>query len=151
MRGEFKRLPKVLKKNILCKIGLGLSFLIGFVFMCIFMEYLIFALVPAAFAMFLLMDGIDMMFRCISGEYVEVQGICKEVHRTAVRRRTRLIIIETKRGTLRLPIRIKRQSIKVGDSVTVYIPDHASVYDHKGDMVVCEFYGVEIIKKRGET
>lgn len=146
MRGDFKRLPKVLKKNILCKIGLGAGFLTVFVFVCIFAEYLFLALAPAAFAMFLLMDGVGMLFRCLSGEYVEVTGICKEIQKTTIRRRTKCILIETSRGILRLPIRIKPQSINVGDEITIYVPDHASVYDHKGDMVVCEYYGIEIEK-----
>lgn len=63
MRGEFKRLPRILKKNILCKIGLGLLFLTVLILMCIFMDHLFLALAPGAFAIFSLMDGIGMMFR----------------------------------------------------------------------------------------
>lgn len=145
MKGDFKRLPRILKKNILCKIGLGVGFLTVFILMCVFVEHLIFALAPGAFAAFSLMDGIGMTFRCLGGEYVELQGTCSEVHKSTVRRKTKYIMIETKRGTVKLPIRMKPQSVKVGDYVTVYVPDHASVYDHKGDMVVCEFYAIEIM------
>ena len=35
--------------------------------------------------------------------------------------------------------------VKEGDKVTIYVPDHASVYDYNGDMVVCEFYGIQIM------
>ena len=61
MREEFKRLPKVLKKNIIFRIGLGLAVLTVFVLICIFSNYLVLALAPGAFAMFLLMDGIGML------------------------------------------------------------------------------------------
>lgn len=146
MREDFKKLPKVLKKNIFYRIGLGLLFLTVFVLMCIFADYLVFAIAPAAFAMFLLMDGIGMMIRCIGGDYVELTGVCIEVSKSNVRRRTKHILIETVRGTVKLPIRIKPQSVKEGDNLVIYVPDHASVYDYKGNMVVCEFYAIEIIK-----
>ena len=146
MIGEFKRLPRILKKNILCKIGLGLLFLTVFILMCIFMDHLFLALAPGAFAIFSLMDGFGMMFRCMSGEYVELSGICTVVHKGKLQRKTRSISVETKRGTVKLPLKMKPHSVKVGDKVTIYVPDHASVYDHKGDMVVCEFYAIEIEK-----
>ena len=146
MREDFKKLPKVLKKNIFYRIGLGLLFLTVFVLMCILADYLVVAIAPAAFAMFLLMDGIGMMIRCIGGDYVELTGVCIEVSKSNVRRRTKHILIETARGTVKLPIRIKPQSVKEGDNLVIYVPDHASVYDYKGNMVVCEFYAIEIIK-----
>ena len=146
MREDFKKLPKVLKKNIFYRIGLGLLFLTVFVLMCILADYLVFAIAPAAFAMFLLMDGIGMMIRCIGGDYVELTGVCIEVSKSNVRRRTKYILIETARGAVKLPIRIKPQSVKEGDNLVIYVPDHASVYDYKGNMVVCEFYAIEIIK-----
>lgn len=145
MKGDFKRLPRILKKNILCKIGLGIGFLTVFILMCIFMEHLFFALAPGAFAIFSLMDGIGMTFRCMSDEYVELSGTCAEVHKSKFKRKTRSIALETKKGIVRIPLKMKSQSVKVGDYVTVYVPDHASVYDHKGDMVVCEFYAIEIM------
>ena len=150
MREDYRRLPKVLKKNIICRIGLGLAFLTVFVLMCIFVDHLIFALAPGAFALFSLMDGIGMMLRCLSGEYVELEGICTEVHKSKLRRRTKYIMLETKRGPVKLPTKLKPQSVKVGDSVTVYIPDYASVYEYKGSTVVCEFYGIEAVSKKGE-
>lgn len=146
MRGDFKRLPRILKKNILYKIGLGLLFLAVFILMCIFMDHLIFALAPGAFAIFSLMDGIGMTFRCMSGEYVELSGTCIAVHKSKLQGKMRSISVETKRGGVKLPLKMKPQSVKIGDKVTIYVPDHASVYDHKGDMVVCEFYAIEIEK-----
>ena len=146
MREDFKQLPKALKKNIFCRIGLGLAVLTVFVLMCIFIEHLVFALAPAAFAMFLLMDGIGMLIRCIGGNYVELTGICTEVSQSTFRKRTKHILVETPRGTVKLPIRMKPQSIKEGDNLVIYVPDHASVYDYKGNMVVCEFYAIEIVE-----
>ena len=146
MREDFKKLPKVLKKNIFYRIGLGLLFLTVFVLMCIFVEHLVFAIAPAAFAMFSLMEGIGMLFRCLGGDYVELSGVCIEVNKSAVRRKTKHIVIETSRGAVRLPTRMKPKAIKVGDEVVVYVPDHACVYDYNGNMVVCEFYAIEIKK-----
>lgn len=102
MKGDFKRLPRILKKNILCKLGLGLLFLTVFILMCIFMDHLVFALAPGAFALFALMDGIGMTFRCLSGEYLELDGICTEVYKSKLRRKTRSIAVETKRGVIKL-------------------------------------------------
>lgn len=150
MREDYRRLPKVLKKNIVCRIGLGLAFLTGFILLCIFSEHLIFALAPGAFAMFMLMDGIGMLFRCLSGEYVELEGVCSEVSKSALRRKTKHIMLETVRGAVKLPTKLRPQSVKVGDHVTVYVPDYASVYEVNGSMVVCEFYGFEVIKGKGE-
>ena len=146
MKGDFNHLPRILKKNILCKLGLGLLFLTVFILMCIFMDHLVFALAPGAFAIFALMDGIGMTFRCLSGEYLELDGICTEVHKSKLRRKTRSIAVETKRGVVKLHLKMKPQSVKVGDAVTVYVPDYASVYDYKGELVVCEFYAIEIEK-----
>ena len=146
MREDLKKLPKVLKKNIFYRIGLGLLFLTVFVLVCIFADYLVFAIAPAAFAMFLLMDGIGMLIRCIGGNYVELTGVCTEVSQSTFRRRTKHVLVETPRGTVKLPIRMKPQSIKEGDNLVIYVPDHASVYDYKGNMVVCEFYAIEIVE-----
>ena len=150
MREDYMRLPKVLKKNIVCRIGLGLAFLTGFILLCIFSEHLFFALAPGAFAIFMLMDGIGMLFRCLSGEYVELEGVCSEVNKSALRRKTKHIMLETARGAVKLPTKLRSQSVKVGDRVTVYVPDYASVYEVNGSMVVCEFYGFEVIKGKGE-
>lgn len=151
MKGDFKRLPKILKKNIIYKIGLGLLFLTVFILMCIFMDHLVFALAPGAFALFALMDGIAMTLRCLSGSYVELYGTCTEVHKSSLRRKTRYILVDTKRGKVKLPIRTKPQSVREGDQVTIYVPDHASVYDYKGDMVVCEFYAIEIRNRKEQS
>ena len=144
MREEFKRLPKVLKKNIVFRIGLGLAVLTVFVLICIFSNYLVLALAPGAFAMFLLMDGIGMLFRCLGGEYVELSGTCIEVSKCAIRRKTKHLILDTPRGNIKLPTKLKPKAVKVGDEVVVYVPDYASVYDYNGNMVVCEFYAIEI-------
>ena len=146
MREEFKHLPRALKKNIIFRIGLGLAVLTVFVFMCIFSEHLILALAPGAFAMFLLIDGIGMLFRCLGGEYVELSGACIEVSKCVIRRRTKHLILDTPRGNIKLPTKLKHKSVKVGDEVVVYVPDYASVYDYNGNMVVCEFYAIEIKK-----
>ena len=143
MKGDFKRLPRILKKNILCKLGLGLLFLTVFILMCIFMDHLVFALAPGAFALFALMDGVGMTFRCLSGEYLELSGICTEVHKSKLQRKTRSIAVETKRGVVKLHLKMKPQAVKV---VTIFVPDYASVYDYKGELVVCEFYAIEIDK-----
>lgn len=151
MKGDFKCLPKILKKNIICKIGLGLLFLTVFVLMCLFMDHLIFALAPGAFAIFSLMDGIGMTFRCMSGEFVELSGVCIAVYKSKLQRKTKSIVVETKRGTVKLPVRMKMQTIDVGDYVVIYVPDYASVYDYKGEMVVCEFYGIDISSRKEKS
>ena len=43
-------------------------------------------------------------------------------------------------------LKMKPQAVKVGDRVTIFVPDYASVYDYKGELVVCEFYAIEIDK-----
>ena len=79
-----------------------------------------------------------------------VEGVCSEVSKSALRRKTKHIMLETARGAVKLPTKLRPQSVKVGDHVTVYVPDYASVYEVNGSMVVCEFYGFEVIKGKGE-
>ena len=148
MRDDYRRLPKVLKKNIICRIGLGLAFLTFFILMCFFVDHFIFALAPCAFALFLVTSGISMMVRCISGEYVELKGVCIEVNKSTFRRKTKYIVLKTNRGIVKILTKFKQRTINVGDSVTVYVPDYASVYEYKESMVICEFYGFDVSREK---
>lgn len=146
MKYNFKQLPKSLKKNIYSKFGLGFLFLTFFILICCFMEYPFFSVAPAAFAIFLLIDGVTMLFRCLGGEYVQILGVCKEVHKSRLRGRVKCILIETEHGIIRLNVKIKLRPFREGDNVTLYLPNNATVYEHKGEFVVSEFYAIEIRK-----
>lgn len=145
MRKDFKMLPKVLKKNICCKLGLGLGFLAFFVLTCFFIKPLAIALVPGAFSVFVLADGIGMTIRCLSGRYIELSGECTEVNESIFRKRLNSFIIETADGKVKVVTKIKTRAVNIGDNITVYVPLNASVYDYNGGVVVCEFDGIDVI------
>ena len=145
MRKDFKMLPMVLKKNICCKLGLGLGFLAFFVLTCFFIKPLAIALAPGAFSVFALVDGIGMTIRCLSGRYIELSGECTEVNESIFRKKLKSFIIETTDGKVKVITKIKTRAIKTGDYVKVYVPLNTSVYDYSGGVAVCEFYGMEIV------
>lgn len=146
MRKDLKMLPKVLKKNICCKLGLGLGFLAFFVLTCFFIKPLAIALAPGGFAAFTLSDAIIMMIRCSDKNYVVVSGVCTELHESWLCRRLKGFTIDTQNGLVRVITKIKMRTVKVGDLVNVYVPYNASVYDYKGETVVSDFYGIEVTK-----
>lgn len=146
MTKEFRRLPKILKRNIIIKLGLGAIFLTIFILMCIFVKPIILAIAPGVFAIFLVLSGMKMLVRCLSKEYIEIRGTCTSVQKSAFRRHIRCIIVETENGTVKFPIHIKSRVIKQGNVVVAYVPENASIYEHGGEIIICELYGIEVEK-----
>ena len=85
-------------------------------------------------------SGAVLFWRSADGRYVVLEGVCTEIERSALRRRVKAIRLQEKR----FPVRIlsQRQSIRnltVGDTLTVYVSEKATVYEMDGCRIVSSY------------
>ena len=80
-----------------------------------------------------------LFFRCVSGRYVVVEGVCTDIDKTVIRRRIKAIYIRNDQFSIKLVNAKRIRNLSVGDTVTVYVADNSAVYDVDGMKVICYY------------
>ncbi len=146
MRGP--KLPTALTKAILTKFILSLVFLAVFILIAVFFsDRLYIGLLPGAFALFICMDATTTLYNCKMDNYVVISGECTEVELTRFKRKIKSVWISSNRGPVMVILRYKVKEIEVGDTVSVYAPISASIYEKGQSFILNEYYAVSIAKK----
>ncbi len=142
------KLPSALSKAILTKFVLALVLLVGFILIAIFFDdRLYLGLLPGAFAIFVGMDAIATMYNCKVDNYVVITGECTQVELNRFKRKIKSVWIRSNKGPVKVILRYKVKEIEVGDTVSVYTPITASIYEREQSFILNEYYAVSIAKK----
>lgn len=141
---QLAELPKVLEEQIYTRCGSGLAALVvGIVFVCASGIYL--ALPWFMLGAYLLVSGLLMAGRCLTGGYTRIEGVCTAIERVGLRKRIRTVVLEVDDIPMRVLVRSKRQSsIHEGDTVTVYTADSTPVYVKEGYDYICSYYALQV-------
>lgn len=148
MREQFKKLPGALQRQILLRLGGGILFflLLAVFLLCVPDIYLILPCV--LFGACLTWNGCYLYHQGISGNYVRLGGKCVRVETAGIRKRVRAVYVAYEKGTVKIPIRHKIKELAVGDTVTVYVPEHTTVYEQEEQYILTGYYAMEVENKR---
>lgn len=68
----------------------------------------------------------------VKGHCLELNCTVLEIEKSALRGRTKALLVETQDVVLRLPMRGSLRTLGIGDSITVYVSDTTPLYDWRG-------------------
>ena len=140
MKNVFKQIPEPLQKQILFRLcgGIGILFL-TITFLYSTLDFFS-VLACAAIVLLCFISSISLFRRAIIGDYVVINGECQEVSLTAVRKRTKMITLQTDGGQkLQVMIKQRLKKVATGSKVTLYVAANMPVYE-KGDALILHSY-----------
>ncbi len=147
MKTQFNKLPKIIQNQIIIRIAAGIVFFVLFFIILLCFRDKYFYLPCLLFSAFLLVNGGVLLFNCINGNYICIEGVCESVEKFGIRRRIRNISISVDNSRVKIPIRQRMKSLSVGDTVIVYVSDKTPVYEHENGYMICSYYALEIKKE----
>lgn len=133
MKNAFSQIPEPLRRQIVYRLGSGIAvLLVSIAFLLADMD-LFSVLSCIAIVLFCFFSSLSLFRRAVVGDYVVISGDCQGVALTAVRRRTKMITLQTDDcQVLRVMIKQRLKKIRAGSRVTLYVAANMPVYE-KGD------------------
>lgn len=102
-----------------------------------------------AMFLFFLVTGCGMFYYCITGNYVIVNGVCKNIEYIPVKGKVKCIYIYTDEGNgvIKIPPKRNAKKLSKGDSVVLYIPAKAITVKKDGVFELQEYYCLDLVSK----
>lgn len=147
MKDKFNKIPVALQKQIILRFGMGILVFFLFIIVSIYYRNLYFSLPCFLLSFVLFAYGIFLFYNCIENKYLMLEGTCVEVLTKRVRKKIKSIILMVDGKNLKLPIQKRVQTIKEGDTVTVYLSENAPVYEDDGNYIIYSYYALEVRKE----
>ena len=138
MKQYFNQIPGPLRKVITFRfITCGVAVLMLFWMLVILRDWK-FAIPCAAVAIVFFVAGLQLLADCSDNQYITLKGVCSEVERTGFRKRIKTIGMKCGDHTVRFPNpKFYSKSLKIGDTVEIYVSCNAPVYEVDGYQVIC--------------
>ena len=146
MREKFKDIPTALRRIITERILIGIAAVIGFIVILISFEDIVLIIPFMGIAVISLASGMLMLRNCLAGKYITLNGVCVDIGYSAIRKRVSYVCIKSEGIRIKIFIPIRKGKVNIGDTVTLYIPHNAKVYEHNGGKTICDYYALEIKK-----
>lgn len=143
MRERLKELPEALQRQVVIRLGLGTGFLLLCLVICLCFRDLYLSLPCILLAAFLIVNGSWLFYNGVTGRYVRIQGICKEIETTGIRKRIRYIYILLEQSVIKIPVRQRMRKLVVGDAIIIYLSDKEPVYEQDDGYLVCGYFALE--------
>ena len=150
MMKVFKQLPEPLQRQILYKLGYGLTLLFVTIVLFFYTMELFSVLACVIIMVFCVISAFALFRRAVVGDYVAIRGECLGVTLTAVRKRTKTVILRTDDNrTLKIMIKHRLKKINAGSAITVYAASNVPIYENNGAHLLYSYLALDI--KRGEN
>ena len=147
MYQEFKQIPEPLQKQILIRLGLGALFLVLSIIFVIIMRDIYVLLPFAGVFVICAVSSFSLFRRAVLDEYVVVSGECAEVGVTAIRRRTKYIVLQTDICKLKVMLQCRRRKIQTGAIIKLYVSQNTPIYEDGGLHLLYAYLAIEIAAK----
>ena len=147
MYQEFKRIPEPLQKQILIRLGFGALFLVISVVLVILMRDIYILLPFAGVFVICAASSFSLFRRALLDEYVVVSGECAEVGVTAIRRRTKYIVLHTDVCKLKVVLQGRRKKFQTGATVNLYVSQNTPIYEDGGLHLLYAYLAIEVTAK----
>ena len=147
MKDGFRRLPQVLQRQVAIRLAAGGGFILLFLAVQLGLGDIYLSLPCLLFGSVMIVNGSLLFYNGVKGNFIRVQGICRQVETAGIRKRIRNICIETELYTIKMPIRHRISNLNKGDTVIVYLSEKTPVYEQENGYMVCSYYALEIGKE----
>lgn len=147
MKDEFGRLPQALQRQFSIRLAAGAGFILLFLAVQLGLGDIYLSLPCLLFGSVMIVNGSLLFYNGINGNFIRVQGICRQVETAGIRKRIRNIRIGTELHTIKLPVRYRIRNLNKGDTVIVYLSEKTPVYEQENEYMVCGYYALEIGKE----
>ncbi len=144
MKEKFKSIPKPMKAQILVRFGIGFLSLILAVLMLIIAKDFILSLPCLLLFGYMAVNGGIILHNGFSEKFVAVSGECIKIERTQLRKRIRVLYIQTEKGQMKVPIRKRIGRLTEGDKITVYMPTKTRIYEQDNCLVIFGYYAIDV-------
>lgn len=148
MKEQFQNIPAFLRRQILIRLaGCALGGMM--ILFAIAVRGGIYQLLPGIMVVLVFMtDAATMFYRCIDKRYVVIRGVCEELEYNGLRKRLKSVLILCDGKAIKVFGRLHNlRSLKIGDSLEVYIADTAPVYEQDGIYVIMSTLAVRSERK----
>lgn len=149
MREQLAKLPKAIQKQVMVKLVGGVLFLFLFIVILVCFWDMYFCFPCLLLSGFLFVNGGRLFYNGVSGNYICIEGICKNIEKSGIRKRIRSISLTLEQNRLRIPVWQRMKTLSVGDTVIVYVSDKTPVYEQEDSYIICSYYALEIKKESG--
>lgn len=144
MKNGIREIPKPFRKKIVVRMIGSILFVLLFVLMWesitdwkVFVSGVICCVV-------MLGSTWDVLIRAIGGEYVRLEGECLQIEGSGFFRKDKSIDLILEQGIVRILVHERIKQLSVGDVVTVFVPERATVYESDGIYVISDYYVMDI-------
>lgn len=148
-KSKIKQLPDALQKQFWLRILSGAFFLIAFVIAWAISGELYICLTLLLISLYLIVNGIFLVYNCLKGKYLCIVGICVNYEQSKFFRKVKYIFVEAEGFTLKLPFRKPFFRVTVGDQITLYLSVNMPLCQNRGVYLINSYYAVTI--ERGIT
>ena len=144
MKEMYLTLPEPLKKQIIAHLTMSFTALCFFFMIMVFCREFILAAPCLIFGVFVAIKSIHLFLNCISGNYLEINGICSKVEITGFRKRIKSISVAAENKTLKIPAQFLIKKPQKGNQVTLYLSKKAKLYYSEGSYIANDIYALHI-------
>ncbi len=146
MKEKFTDIPQVLRKHIITRLMVGgLSAILSLIILFAFGE-LYFILPFCVLAAASGISGMLMLNNCLCKRYVKITGECVDVSVTTLKKHIKSVTVVYEDKRIKIITRVGSRRVSVGDSVVIYIPDKAQVYEKGSEKIITDFYAITVEK-----
>ncbi len=144
MKEKFKAIPKPMKTQIFARFGISFLSLIIAVLMLAIAKDFILSLPCLLLFGYMAVNGGIILYNGFTEKFVAVSGECVKIERTQLRKRVRVLYIQTEKGQMKVPIRKRIGRLNEGDIITVYMPTKTRIYEQDNCLVIFGYYAIDI-------
>lgn len=144
MKEKFKAIPKPMKTQIFARFGISFLSLIIAVLMLAIAKDFILSLPCLLLFGYMAVNGGIILYNGFTEKFVAVSGECVKIERTQLRKRVRVLYIQTEKGQMKVPIRKRIGRLNEGDMITVYMPTKTRIYEQDNCLVIFGYYAIDI-------
>ena len=140
----FAAIPEPLQKQVYIRLGFTVIFLLLFV-LVLSMGFDWLTVIPfIVLSLFSLYSAWHLFRSALKGEYVVIEGICVDANVTAIRKKTKSVILKTDEHTVQVMIRQRQKKIPKGVELAIYVAKKTQVFEKDGMMVLHSYIALEI-------
>lgn len=144
LKDRFKRLPQALQRQVAIRLAAGAGFILLFLAVQLGLRDIYLSLPCLLFGSVMIVNGGLLFYNGVKGNFIRVQGICRQVETAGIRKRIWNIYIGTELYTIKMSIRHRIRKLDKGDTVIVYLSEKTPVYEQENGYMVCSYYALEI-------
>lgn len=129
----FKQIPAPLQRQILYRLGYGIAILLVTIILLFYTMELFSILACAIIMIFFIASAFLLFRRAVIGDYVVICGECINVTVTAVKKRTKMVVLHTEDGRiLKVTLKHRLKKINTGSKIILYVASDMPVYENGG-------------------